>query len=105
MKKAEHDKLYECIIKCEAPYKELNKLDEFFVNKELSQRTPTRVAHRRKDKVRKRVVYSVESEPIDELTFKTKIKAASGTYIKGFRRFFSKTSFLCIFLGTFLKTS
>ena len=82
LKKAVHDKVYECVVKCEFPYKELNKLDVFFVNKEISQRTPTRVAHRRKDKIRKRLVYSVKTEPIDDKTFKVNVKAASGTYIK-----------------------
>jgi len=82
LKKAEHDKLYEAIVKTEQPYKELKRLDEFFINKELKQRTPTRVAHRRKDKIRKRTVYSVKTTPIDETHFKAIIKAQSGTYIK-----------------------
>ncbi len=82
LKKALHDKLYEAIVKTEEGYEKLKRLDEFFVNKELKQRTPTRVAHRRKDKIRKRRVYYVKTEPIDKTHFKAVIKAESGTYIK-----------------------
>ncbi len=82
LKKALHDKLYEAVVETEKPFESLEKLEEFFKDKELKQRTPTRVAHRRKDKVRKRKVYSVKTEKIDDTHFKALIKAESGTYIK-----------------------
>jgi tRNA pseudouridine synthase 10 len=50
----------------------------------LSQRTPTRVAHRRSDLVRNRRVIEIEVLEIKDNTAKISIKAEAGTYIKEF---------------------
>ncbi|MDG6220789.1 MAG: tRNA pseudouridine(54/55) synthase Pus10 [Candidatus Thermoplasmatota archaeon] len=52
--------------------------------KELSQRTPNRVSHRRADIVRKRTIFSIDYSRLDAKTVDFAIKAASGTYIKEF---------------------
>lgn len=48
----------------------------------INQRTPSRVAHRRADKIRKRKILDimVEEEKMDEITLT--VTAESGTYIK-----------------------
>lgn len=48
----------------------------------IKQATPTRVEHRRADKVRERTVYDVDWERIDEDEIHLTVKAAAGTYIK-----------------------
>jgi len=84
LKEAKHDKSYEAFIECAAePSDEaIAQVIALFTNKELEQRTPDRVAHRRADLVRKRMVYSVELARAGPLRLRAVIKAASGTYIK-----------------------
>ncbi|MFH0986855.1 MAG: tRNA pseudouridine(54/55) synthase Pus10 [Candidatus Micrarchaeota archaeon] len=83
LKSIAYDKTYSCLVKCESVTKEdLKKINEKFADMMLSQRTPTRVAHRRADKVRKRLVYFVKCEPAGKDKFKVVIKSQAGTYIK-----------------------
>ncbi len=84
LKAAKFDKTYEAIVVCESKYEQdkLKEIESKFVNVVIKQRTPTRVAHRRADKVRERKVYFVKCEPIDDKSFRAVIKAESGTYIK-----------------------
>jgi len=77
-----HDKTYEAVIECPTADKEdLKKLEEYFNNRLISQKTPTRVLHRRADKIRKRKVISVKCKSV-EGGFIAEISAAAGTYIK-----------------------
>ena len=84
LKGAKFDKTYEALVLCENGYEEsrLKLVESTFSNIEISQRTPKRVAHRRADKVRKRMVYYVKCEPMDDTHIRMVIKAESGTYIK-----------------------
>jgi tRNA pseudouridine synthase 10 len=84
IKAAEDDKTYECIVKCEGITEgDLKKLEEFFSKEvKLKQRTPTRVAHRRADLVRDKVIKALKAEMIEDGKFKVNITASSGTYIK-----------------------
>ena len=50
---------------------------------EIEQRTPNRVAHRRADLIRKRMVKRMEiAEKLDAKRIKVRILAEAGTYIK-----------------------
>uniref|UniRef100_A0A670I6T2 tRNA pseudouridine synthase Pus10 n=1 Tax=Podarcis muralis TaxID=64176 RepID=A0A670I6T2_PODMU len=50
----------------------------------LDQKTPLRVLHRRPLAVRVRVIYTMQSEYIDEHHFRLHLKTQAGTYIKEF---------------------
>jgi len=84
LKSRRSDKIYEIWVKSRAEINEedMKKLEEVFTEKEIEQRTPTRVNHRRTDKIRKREVIKVKAEKIDKNMFKARIKAEAGTYIK-----------------------
>lgn len=83
LKSAESEKVYECIIECKNVTKDdVARIEKAFANAHLSQRTPTRVAHRRSDLVRKKVIKSVKAVLIDKAHFRAVIEASSGTYIK-----------------------
>ncbi|MFC2174549.1 tRNA pseudouridine(54/55) synthase Pus10 [archaeon] len=84
IKTVRHDKTYEAIIECESePSDEaIEKLIKVFQEKELEQRTPERVAHRRADLVRKRVVHKTSLERVGQNRLRAVITAEAGTYIK-----------------------
>lgn len=81
-------KKYKVLIKSE------NKLDkqEFdqklillkkaFENKEIHQRTPYRVSHRRSDKVRRKLIYNIEGKLVKADLYEFIIETQGGTYIK-----------------------
>ena len=72
-------KVYEALVKCDLPYKNLDRLNDL---DEIHQQTPLRVLRRRADKVRVKHVIDITCEEIDETTFKMKIKTEGGLYIK-----------------------
>jgi tRNA pseudouridine synthase 10 len=77
-----HDKIYDALIECKkASQKDLKKLEEYFHDRLISQKTPTRVLHRRADKVRKRKISYVEAK-IVKGGFRAAIKTQAGAYIK-----------------------
>lgn len=84
LKAVKHDKSYEAIIECEndVDEKSLRALEAALTGKELGQRTPQRVTHRRADLVRNRVVHSVTLELLGPKRIRAIIKAEAGTYIK-----------------------
>ncbi len=61
---------------------ELRRLEEFFQNRLVEQRTPKRVRHRRPDVVRERRVYSVRAALLAPRVFTALIRAEGGLYIK-----------------------
>ncbi|MEM2136462.1 MAG: tRNA pseudouridine(54/55) synthase Pus10 [Candidatus Methanomethylicia archaeon] len=77
-------KLYQAIIEVdgEVDQNSLKKLEEAFLNTPIKQYTPTRVLHRRVDKVRIKKVYSVKTELIDKNRFKAIITCQGGLYVK-----------------------
>lgn len=81
LKAAKHDKTYEAIIECEQKPKNLKQIEKEFKQKEIEQRTPQRVSHRRADLVRKKVIYKVRLERSGK-NLKAIIKAEAGAYIK-----------------------
>lgn len=85
--KSEHQrktKLYKALIVVdkEISEEELKSLEKFFTNREISQRTPRRVRHRRPDIVRERIVFSVKARRIASNVFEALIQAEGGLYIK-----------------------
>jgi tRNA pseudouridine synthase 10 len=77
-----HEKTYDVLIECKKVSQEdLKKLEEYFHDRLISQKTPARVLHRRADKLRKRKIASVEGKLVKG-EFKAIIKTQAGTYIK-----------------------
>lgn len=84
LKQAEPDKIYQVIIQLETPLekKELQDAGKKISGVVIEQQTPTRVLHRRYDKLRKRKIYYcrlVKYHPTNPIL---EIKSQSGTYIK-----------------------
>jgi len=82
LKAVRHEKTYDVLVECKKVKREdLKKLEEYFHDRVISQKTPARVLHRRADKVRKRKIISVECTPAKG-GFRAKIKTQAGAYIK-----------------------
>jgi len=81
IKSTMHGKTYDALIECKASKEDLKKLEEYFQDRLISQKTPSRVLHRRADKTRKRKIISVECKPVKG-GFRANIKTQSGTYVK-----------------------
>ena len=77
-------KVYKALVKSDLPIskKELILLEEFFQNRTINQKTPTRVLHRRADMVRKKNVYQAHTHFLNEYFFDAIILAEGGLYIK-----------------------
>jgi len=81
-------KLYKAIIKSEIKLneEEFNQkvilLKKAFENNEIHQRTPSRVSHRRTDKVREKLIYKIEGILIKPDLYEFIIQTQGGTYIK-----------------------
>jgi tRNA pseudouridine synthase 10 len=60
----------------------LRRLKLTFENKEINQRTPIRVSHRRADKVRKKKIHKIEGKFVNSNLFEFIIETQGGTYIK-----------------------
>lgn len=78
------DKTYGAVCTSEGPLDAaaVEALAEALTGVTLEQRTPTRVARRRSDKVRRRTIRSFAVDEIGERSFLATIEAESGTYIK-----------------------
>jgi tRNA pseudouridine synthase 10 len=76
------DKTYRMIVKFNKPVKkqELKKLKSLIGT--ISQRTPIRVAHRRADLIRRRLVKDLRYRRINGKTIVLTIKGSSGLYVK-----------------------
>lgn len=86
IKQGQIDKTYRVKVTFEEPIKraKLKKVVEELRGAKISQRTPSRVSHRRADKVRKRIVKDIELETVDGDTASIKLKCEAGTYVKEF---------------------
>ena len=82
LKEAKFDKVYEAVIKCQHSADDLRKIEDFFKDRTIQQRTPSRVLHRRADRIRERKVRFIKCKDVDKGMFKAIIKAEHGTYIK-----------------------
>ncbi len=83
LKSERFDKTYEAVVTFKKPIEEekLRRLREL-VRKPIVQRTPSRVVHRRADKVRKRWVRKVEWRVLGRRRLWLKVRAEAGLYIK-----------------------
>ncbi len=76
------DKTYRALVQLtdSVSDEQLERLDQ--IEGTVKQATPTRVEHRRADRVRERTVHSVDWERVDEDRFELTVAAEAGTYIK-----------------------
>ena len=79
-----HSKVYRALVYVPdgVHHDELRRLEGFFRNRLVRQRTPKRVRHRRADVIRERRVFAVSALPLSDYTFIALIKAEGGLYIK-----------------------
>lgn len=60
----------------------INELKNKFENQKISQRTPSRVSHRRADIIRKKIIYNIEAQHLKSNLFEFIIETQGGTYVK-----------------------
>jgi len=84
IKKAVFRKKYRVVFNCEKPInnEKLKKAAKSLLGRKISQFTPTRVAHRRVNKVRERQIYNCNIESLDETIAILTLETESGTYVK-----------------------
>lgn len=80
VKSLRHDKSYSVIVEFEKPVKRIEAAEG--VRGYVRQQTPTRVMHRRADKVRKRRVIDIKWKRKNNKKFELQIKGEAGLYIK-----------------------
>ncbi len=76
------DKTYRALVQLDEPVsdEQLEQLSQ--IEGMIAQATPTRVEHRRADKVRERTVHDLDWERVDDDRIELTVTAAAGTYIK-----------------------
>jgi tRNA pseudouridine synthase 10 len=86
IKAAEFQKTYRVIIEAEKPLnkEKLIKVAQTLQGKLVKQLTPTRVAHRRANKVREKIIYNCTIESVEGTIAKLTLETESGTYVKEF---------------------
>ena len=82
VKEATPEKSYRVVVSGEVPVAKINEALEFVVGRAIAQRTPTRVAHRRADRVRSRRIVAAQLVEADAGRFTLDLRAEAGTYIK-----------------------
>ena len=84
IKNAEFQKTYYIVIEGEKPInkEKLKEVAQLLLGKTIKQLTPTRVAHRRANKIRERKIYNCELESVEGSIARLTIETQSGTYIK-----------------------
>jgi len=77
-------KKYLAVVTFESPINDsvIKELENYFTNRIIEQQTPTRVLSRRADKVRKKNVYQLLVDKVDDFTLSLEILADAGLYIK-----------------------
>lgn len=84
IKQAQFHKVYELTIQMKTPIQKekLKKVAQSLQGTTINQQTPTRVAKRRKEKVRQRQIYHCDVLDVRRACALLRIEAESGTYIK-----------------------
>jgi tRNA pseudouridine synthase 10 len=82
IKESKADKTYACIVKCKdrITSQDLEKVMQIVC--EIRQRTPTRVLHRRSDKLRRKKLRNVSVKYVNSKTFKMTVTTEAGLYVK-----------------------
>lgn len=81
-------KVYKAYVTSQSEFSEaefdlkLKEIKELIEDKELQQRTPNRVSHRRADKIREKMIYSIKGNYLSSSGFEFIIETQGGTYIK-----------------------
>jgi len=77
-------KKYRALIEFEEPVAKdkIVILEKEFHDRIIKQRTPTRVSHRRADKIREKKVFSIQNKKISEREFEATITCDGGCYVK-----------------------
>ncbi len=86
LKAAEFQKTYRVTIEAEQPLnkEKLIKVAQSLQGQLIKQLTPTRVAHRRANKIRERLIYNCTIESVEGSIARLTLEAESGTYVKEF---------------------
>ena len=86
IKAAEFRKIYRVTIEAGQPLnkEKLIKVAQTLQGKLIKQLTPTRVAHRRANKIRERTIYNCTIESVEGIRAVITLETESGTYIKEF---------------------
>ena len=86
IKAAEFQKTYRVVVEAEKPLnkEKLIKVAQTLQGKLVKQLTPTRVAHRRANKVREKIIYNCTIESVEGTIARLTLETESGTYVKEF---------------------
>jgi tRNA pseudouridine synthase 10 len=86
IKAAEFRKTYRVILEATQPLnkEKLIKVAQSLQGKLIKQLTPTRVAHRRANKIRERFIYNCTIESVEGIIASITLETESGTYVKEF---------------------
>jgi tRNA pseudouridine synthase 10 len=82
VKEATPTKSYRVVVRGETTYAKVNEALSVVTGRPIAQRTPTRVAHRRADRVRARRILAAHLVESTGGRFTIELRAESGTYIK-----------------------
>ncbi|ADM27854.1 pseudouridylate synthase [Ignisphaera aggregans DSM 17230] len=77
-------KIYRAIVVADRDIgiEDIKRLEEFFRDRIIEQRTPTRVLRRKKDVLRRRKVFEIKTRVISPRVFEALIKCEGGLYVK-----------------------
>lgn len=84
VKQEAHDKSYRVVVKGNVTEEKIIEAVNSLVGRNLAQRTPVRVAHRRADLVRSRGIKEMKVTEHAGETFTVELRAEAGTYVKEF---------------------
>ncbi len=82
VKEASPEKSYRIGVLGGVPVAKVNETLELVVGRAIAQRTPTRVAHRRSDRVRSRRIVAARLVDANEGRFTLDVRTEAGTYVK-----------------------
>ncbi|MFQ5911491.1 MAG: tRNA pseudouridine(54/55) synthase Pus10, partial [Thermoplasmata archaeon] len=84
LKEARHAKTYSLKVSFQEPVEKenLNEVVRSFKGKEVAQKTPSRVLHRRADLLRRRKILEMDARPFGPKTAEIVLTAEAGTYVK-----------------------
>jgi tRNA pseudouridine synthase 10 len=82
VKSAAPDKSYRIEVRGTPPEEKINEALRVAVSRAIAQRTPTRVAHRRSDRVRTRRIVAAQLVGVADGRFTLEIRTEAGTYVK-----------------------
>ncbi len=82
VKEAAPEKSYRVGVRCDVPEAKVKETLSLLAGHEIAQRTPTRVAHRRSDRVRPRRIVAAELVAVTDGVYTIDLRTESGTYVK-----------------------